>query len=207
MLIQKLGSYEQRFFDPVLRPPANYTPPGQPSFVDIFKGKDDENYVQKTYLITKYSVFSTAIASLFDICVGTQPKDLVGCVKRIGYWGVPFIGGGLTYTTIVCASASLRKKDDQWNHFFGGAAVGGLIGALRKSHMTGFGMAFAIGMAGVFYKESVIQGWELLGNPRHQKRGFAMSHKCDYTVLRDIPGNWYTDPTPQPYPPVPPACK
>jgi len=53
-------------------------------------------------------------------------------MRRIGYWGVPLIGGGIAYTSIVCTAASMRKKTDQWNHAFGGAAAGLVFGGASK---------------------------------------------------------------------------
>ncbi len=55
-------------------PAPNYTPPGQPSFVDVFKGKDDESLIYKSLLLTKFSAFTTGIAVLVDATVGTRPQ-------------------------------------------------------------------------------------------------------------------------------------
>lgn len=53
-------------------------------------------------------------------------------MRRVIYWGAPLIGGGLAYTSIVCTAASLRKKNDQWNHAFGGMAAGAVFGAASE---------------------------------------------------------------------------
>jgi len=74
-----LGYKQPKYFD---TPPPNYTPPGAGSFVDIFKGKDDEDLVYKTYLLSKYTILTAGFASVIDICLGTQPKVQMVCLFR-----------------------------------------------------------------------------------------------------------------------------
>jgi hypothetical protein len=64
--------YEEKVF--IETDPPNYTPPGKPSFVDIFKGHDGDDYLFKTYLLSKYAFYVTSAVTLFDVTVGTAPK-------------------------------------------------------------------------------------------------------------------------------------
>ena len=41
---------------------------------------------------------------------------------------------GATYTSVTVISASMRKKDDTINHFFGGLAAGAVFGARCKAN-------------------------------------------------------------------------
>ena len=54
-------------------PPPNYTDPARPSLVDVFKGKDDENFIFKTLVLSKFTALATAGCTLMDVCVGTRP--------------------------------------------------------------------------------------------------------------------------------------
>jgi len=189
--------------------PPNYTPPDSPSFVDVFKGHDGDNYLFKTWLLAKHAGLFTAMATLADITVGTQPKDITGGIRRLGYWGIPLVGGAVTYTSVVCVASSLRKKNDQWNHTIAGLAAGGIFGACRRSIMFGFCTGIVTAVMGTLYKESILLDIELWPELKNPGLGHAFSHKCDFTIGQNYPaGNWYTDPTPMPPgAPVPPACK
>lgn len=66
-----LGYESPKFID---YPPPNYTPPGSPSFVDVFKGDDGDNFLFKAYLMSKHALVVTAFMSFGDIVIGTQPK-------------------------------------------------------------------------------------------------------------------------------------
>lgn len=51
---------------------------------------------------------------------------------RVKFYCVPAIGAGLAYTTAVHISGNVRGKTDQWNHWYGGAAAGAVVGKCGK---------------------------------------------------------------------------
>jgi len=63
-----------------------------------------------------------------------QNPGIATAVARITWWGIPFIGGGIVYTSTVNMLANIRGKTDPINHFWGGAAVGALLGKHCKSY-------------------------------------------------------------------------
>jgi len=203
MIDKKALGYKEQVFVP--RPVPNYTPPGKPSIVDIFKGDDGDGLIFKTYVMTKYTTLATFLGVSFDATVGTRPKDLAGLLRRVGYWSVPIIGGGIAYTSMVSVAASIRKKDDQWNHVIGGIGAGTVCGGARRSIMFGVFMSAVLAFVGASYKESIMFEFEIFKETRNIKRGFANSHLWDLSLRHKTEperGNWYKDKTPMP-PPAP----
>jgi len=176
------------------KPPANYTTPDKPRFIDIFKGRDDEDFIRKTRIMCKFTGWYTFSASLVDIILFTDPSTLVGGLSRVMYWGVPIIGGGLAYTATMTTMASLRKKDDQWNHFFAGGAYGSVCGAARKSIPFGIMMGLGLGLVGALMKDSVIYKYQVWPEfDIHTRQiGHAWTHKTDYStwLTPDTKGWW-----------------
>lgn len=62
---RKIGHDDERFVE---------------SFQNAFKGKDDENFVAKTKLITKYTVLASATMSMFDITLWSSQYGIVSIV-------------------------------------------------------------------------------------------------------------------------------
>jgi len=176
--------------DFITLPPPNTTDPNHPSFVDVFKGKDDENFIFKSLVLSKFTGATAAFAILADACVGTRPTDTIGLLKRVNYWGTPLIGGGIAYTSTVCLMASLRNKHDQFNHLMGGWAAGAVFGAARKSIFFGLVTGTLVGIFGMAYKDSIIFNYQIHTDPGPRFQGLSISHRHDYSLQRKIPSNW-----------------
>jgi hypothetical protein len=182
--------------------PPNWTP--SPRWIDVFKGRDDEKVLFKTLLMSKYTGAGAAFFSIADIMLLAQSQTITAALQRILTWSVPMVGGGIAYTTTVCIASSLRgKKEDTWNHFFGGAMSGAVIGAARKSVIAGSLAGLFFGLYGAVHKDCVLQGVELWPDlsTKHTMWGWSLSHKQDMTVTAKRPGYWVRskdDPPPPP---------
>jgi len=179
-------------FDPLkgLVKPANFTDPKWPRFVDLFKGKHDENVAYRTLLLSKYAFYCTTAGTLYDVCVGTQPRDVTAMLQRVVYWGVPFFGGSLAYMVTLVTIGSIRKKNDQFTQIPAGYAAGAVLGAARKNLQVGFWTGTFLAGLGFFYKDSVLNGYEMFPDPRQAKLGLATHHKTRMTTRKHFEGDW-----------------
>lgn len=141
-------------------------------------------------------------------------------MKRVAFWSVPIVGGGLVYSFTVYTAANLRKKDGQLNHILGGFATGSVVGARGKilSHKTktstllffianvsffvliivknfhvGLMSGLAIAAFGITFKLATLDGNDVFPYPLPRKAGNVWSHRTDWTLKKDYPGYWVKD--------------
>ena len=69
----------------------------------------------------------------------------------------PAIFTGVTFGLTTCTLTQVRKKDDEWNYFFGGVAAGTVMGALSE-----FFLLFTHGIL------------------------VAIKHVCDFTIKHKV---------------------
>jgi len=158
----------------------------------IFTGKDDENYLYKSYVMTRYMAVGAAGFSMLDICVIQRRNPGIGnALYRIKWWAAPLVGGGLVYTSAVQVACSLRGgKTDQWNHFLGGAAAVAVVGKCARCFITGSLTALFLGFVGFIVKDCDMYNMWPIEGILPKRVGGAFHHKYDFTMVKDRQAYW-----------------
>jgi len=156
----------------------------------LYDGKDDENYLYKTLVLTKYTGITSATFAAMDIALFPRPNPGLGnALSRIKFYAGPIVGGGLAYTSAVLLATNLRGKNDQYNHMYGGAAWGIVIGKCARCFITGSLMGLLLGFTGFILKDCAMHDmWpDIISRKRF---GGAFHHKYDMTMVPDRQGYW-----------------
>jgi len=165
--------------------------PKGPLLVEAWDGKDDENFIRKTMIVSRHTALFGGFFALADIVLMPHKGGIPTALTRIKWWSIPFIGGGLTYTATVNMVGGLRGKSDQYNHAAAGLAVGCLLGKHSKSVITGVVMGTILAVVGSVIKDSRIHGYEVMPFVNSGKqRGNAFSYKYDFTPRPNRTGYW-----------------
>jgi len=158
----------------------------------LWEMKDDDGWWEKTTCAIRWTALTTAFFAIFDINMmpGRKP-GIANVINRVKFWGVPFIGGGIAYTSIVHTVSNLRgSKDDMYNHFWAGASVGAVVGAAARKPLMGCVTGFFLAIFALMAKDSALRGEfpESLGAQR--SFGSTWSHRMDMSLVEDRPGYW-----------------
>jgi hypothetical protein len=162
-----------------------------PNFYTFFQGHDGENFLYKNMIMLKYSSLATFFSTVADVTL-FERVGVVPAMQRTIFYAYPLIGGGLAYTFALSAIAGIRKEDGRLNHYLAGHAAGAVIGAAKKSFLTGLIWGAAIGFYGTLYKTSILEGWDMYPDMTkiNKEVGYPMSYKHDMTILSEFPQRW-----------------
>uniref|UniRef100_A0A023F5Z7 NADH dehydrogenase [ubiquinone] 1 alpha subcomplex subunit 11 n=1 Tax=Triatoma infestans TaxID=30076 RepID=A0A023F5Z7_TRIIF len=160
-------------------------------YYDTPEGEDCD---KKLWYVTKNSALYGVLASSIDVLMFSHPKGYLPTLGRFAYITFPFMGMGAAFVVTTCMATNFRKKDDMWNYFLGGTAVGAVMGAWQRSLRIGFYGGFALGVLFLIQKDCMerglasfsIHGWE------PQKFGNIWSVKRDFSILADPGRTWKT---------------
>jgi len=159
----------------------------------IWEMKDDDGWVEKTSCAIRWSVFTTAVISIFDINMfpGRKP-GIANVITRLKVWGVPIIGSAVAYTSIVHTVSNLRgRKNDMYNHMWAGASMGAVIGTATKRPVAGCVVGFLFGSFAMMAKDSALLGdFPATLAPPWKRFGSTWSHLTDMSRIEDRPGYW-----------------
>jgi len=159
----------------------------------IWERRDDEDYFEKTATAIRWAALTTGIFAIFDInLMPRRNPGIANVIQRVKFWGVPFIGSAVAYTSIVHTLSCLRgRKDDMYNHFWAGATVGAVIGKCAKSPMAGCMVGFWLSIFALMAKDAALRGDfpKTLAAPWKQF-GSTWSHRTDMSLVEDRPGYW-----------------
>jgi len=190
------------FKDPPLEG-NKYAVPPQYTGIDFYKalsGKDDENVLERARIMTKWTLFCASIQTLLNTYM-LERTERVYVTRMALHYGVPWIGGGLVYIGTVSAVASLRKKDDTFNHLCGGFAAASFVATkcqtIQSKCLTGFTLGLTLAFIGMWYKSFHMQGWIVFPEPRNNpvpQRYTWWGHLYDGHRLKDKPYNWVAAP-------------
>jgi len=165
------------------------------SLDDAFEGKDNENFLEKTAIISKHSAVFATMITIIDVNMFNTKGGIPNVLKRIKYHFVPWIGCSVAYTATASIACSLRGgKTDTTNHVIAGFAAGTAFGKYTRSFITGMTSGCLFAFLGWLYKDSRIEGYEVVPAiwKKHPRHGMPFTHKNDYTspIFRDRPGYW-----------------
>uniref|UniRef100_G3CJT7 NADH dehydrogenase [ubiquinone] 1 alpha subcomplex subunit 11 n=1 Tax=Dipetalogaster maximus TaxID=72496 RepID=G3CJT7_DIPMA len=160
-------------------------------YYDTPEGQDCD---KKLWYVTKNSAMYGMFASAIDILMYSHPKGYLPTLGRFAYITFPFMGMGAAFVVTTCMATNMRKKDDVWNYFLGGTAVGAVMGAWKRSLRIGTYGSLALGLFFLITKDCIengrttfsMEGWE------PQKHGNIWSVKRDFTILADPGRTWKT---------------
>jgi len=118
---------------------------------ELVSGPEEEVTFEPKDVISRTVEVSltTGAAGLFLSTVqntlSRQQVGVFGVFSRYGGTTVWATGAGASYAFISTASGNLREKEDFWNHFYGGAATGALLGLRRRTFPSVIGTALFAG--------------------------------------------------------------
>merc|ERR1711970_653325 len=144
---------------------------------------DGEQCFHKMLICGKNAGLLGVVISTTDLLMISKPQGYVPAIGCYNRGVVPLAAAGITFATVSCMSTNLRHKDDYYNYLFGGAAAGGILGVARKSFKVGVPAAFLLGIASVFYKDSLIHKYSWFPTPIAREMGGFQHISHDYTLL------------------------
>ncbi|XP_075216167.1 NADH dehydrogenase (ubiquinone) B14.7 subunit [Lycorma delicatula] len=100
---------------------------------------DGEDCGKKLAYIGKKAGLIGIACSTASVFLVDTPSSYFQALTRYARITTPFLATGLAGTAAICLLVGIRKKDDEWNHFYG-AFIGGMTGGLAKGHF-GHGLA------------------------------------------------------------------
>ncbi|XP_041358423.1 NADH dehydrogenase [ubiquinone] 1 alpha subcomplex subunit 11-like [Gigantopelta aegis] len=167
----------------------NYPRP-KTKYYSIYDKPDNDDCMKKVCYGTVYGGLFGTFVSVFDTLGYSRPGTMVGAAQRCGFHTSLFALAGAAYTSVTVLSASMRKKDDTINHFFGGLAAGGVFGARANSQKVGWGLGIAFGLTGITIKLFRMSGMKFypVENYRYE-RSFFDYRKSYFTDRPDPEGN------------------
>lgn len=157
-------------------------------YYDTPKGDD---IFKKLWVTTKIAGSAGLMWSTADVMLYSYPKGYLQTIGRYAYITGPLVGIAAAFTITSNISASLRKKDDNWNYVLGGIAAGNMVGAWRKSIMVGFLASVGFTVAGLVKKNSLDEGWAFMPPINRQVSG-VNSKWYDFSLTEERPKNWTT---------------
>lgn len=97
-----------------------------------YNAPDGQNLVEKLLSNLKVTLRLGITMGVMD---GVFMKALKGrhIIKRIAYWTLPCVSGGILYTTSAFAITHLRGKDDQYNYVYASLTLVPMIYGRTKS--------------------------------------------------------------------------
>merc|ERR1712198_114864 len=143
---------------------------------------DGEQCFEKMLICAKNAGLFGVVVSTYDLLMITKPQGYVPAIGCYIRGTVPFATAGITFAAVACMSTKLRKKDDHLNYFLAGASAGGIFGVARKSFRVGVPTGFLLGIASIYFKDSIDNKWSFFPSFTHQYGSFD-NIKNDYTRL------------------------
>lgn len=127
--------------------------------------------------------------ALYDIFLYSKPKGYLPIVGRAAFVSAPIFASSATFILVSNGVGSIRKKDDLFNWFMGGFAVGPIFGAIKRSGMFGFNLGMALGLIGLLTKYAVQRDYTIFRDTQFYHTGFIAT---DWTFTKERKGNWTT---------------
>lgn len=166
--------------------------PNRYHYYDTPEGQDCD---KKLWNVLENCALYGLMGSTVDVIMYSHPKGYLPTLGRYAYITLPFMGMGASFVITTCMATNLRKKDDVWNYFLGGATVGAIFGAWRKSIKFGgygslaFGALFAIRK---YCLENGIYNFTEPEYPKYTNDPRVWSLKRDYSIINDPGRTWKT---------------
>jgi len=163
---------------------------------EAFDGKDNENFLEKSRILCKYTFGFANMFAIIDIVMFYHKGGVAVTLQRLKWHYIPWVGGALAYASAVNVCSSLRGgKTDQYNHLVGGLATGAVIGKHSRSGMVGFVSGAIFAVLGSFYKDCRMRGFSVVRNFDKDgpgKHGTPFHYKSDFTtnLIKDKPAYW-----------------
>ncbi|XP_076062114.1 NADH dehydrogenase (ubiquinone) B14.7 subunit [Oratosquilla oratoria] len=145
---------------------------------------DGTECFHKIWEVAKRSTMLGLVVSTYDVMLYSRTQGYAATLACYARHTVPFFGAGATFAAVTCLSCSLRGKDDKLNYFYGGLSAGGIFGAARKSFSLGIPLGLALGVAAMFYKDSLENKWNLIYYRTPRKYGTFNNLENDYTLTK-----------------------
>lgn len=147
---------------------------------------DGTHCTYKTAVVArKTTIIGFFIGSLEVINI-SKPSTIGGALARYPKYMVPGVMTGVAFGITTCTLGMVRQKDDNWNYFFGGAAMGSVFGIARRSFAVGTPCTVLFALAAVCYKEYINS--EMATYKRHRNwNGTWDSLAYDFTLTPELP--------------------
>ncbi|CAL8079923.1 unnamed protein product [Orchesella dallaii] len=163
-------------------------------FEDAYQGNDNENFVERTKIMSKYSFMYATCLAITDVCLVNNRGGLTTALQRMKFHYLPWLGGTVAYTATVGTVCGLRGgKTDQWNHAAGGLAVGAVIGKVSRNFLVGLASGSILAAVAWHYKDASLNGYEVV--PKYWEKpgqsGNPFTHKLDLTTNWNAPRRGY----------------
>ncbi|KAL1140199.1 hypothetical protein AAG570_000131 [Ranatra chinensis] len=165
-----------------------------PNAYKYYDTPEGEDCFKKLWYVTKYAGVYSVLGASIDVLLYSHPKGYAATLGRYVYLISPALGVAAAFATTVCTATNVRHKDDKWNYLLGGLASGAVVGAWRKNIKVGVFASLALGLAAVLKKDSVENGWVVLGErSRNATVGNFWFVKRDYSIMPDPGRTWKTE--------------
>lgn len=164
-------------------------PPRRWNYYASPEGKDLTTKLMATNMI---AFGLAANGCLLDYAVFTKPKTVAHTLGRVCIVSAPVFATATFFTTATFLSTNLRGKDDYINYFVGGLSCGTIWGSVFKCGWKGTWIGMLFGAVAVGKKLCVDNKIEIFPMPKRREIGTI--YRNDYTLTRDYPRNWTSDP-------------
>ncbi|CAG9834860.1 unnamed protein product [Diabrotica balteata] len=155
-----------------------------------FDTPDGHDVLEKFWCVMKPASLTAFGIGTIDVVAWSHPKGYLPTLGRYAYMGFPIVGASAAFVLVTNASASLRKKDDNWNWFIGGFSAGSVLGAWKRHAMIGFNCGMFFGILAVCRKIMADNNWEV--TPSVTPVATQNAWNYDFTLTKERPGNWTT---------------
>ncbi|KAK9882773.1 hypothetical protein WA026_019020 [Henosepilachna vigintioctopunctata] len=162
---------------------------------DYFSKPDGEEVLQKFWCAIKPATTAALTLSTIDVLLKSKPQGYGNIIARYAFISFPVIGCTTAFVLTSNAAAALRNKQDRLNWVLGGFAAGGVIGVWRRKPHIGLLSGIALGLLAYGKKYAVDVGYVMF--PPSRSHYSLRSGGYDYTICKNIPGNYTTGPSKQ----------
>ncbi|XP_076441460.1 NADH dehydrogenase [ubiquinone] 1 alpha subcomplex subunit 11-like [Babylonia areolata] len=167
-----------------------FPPPKFPFSYSIFEAKDGDDCLKKTLTLSAYTgATGTTFALIAGLTSTTADNPALGSniLIRLTKYGLPMFAAGGMYAATTCVVANIRGKNDPFNHFFGGLAMGSVFGTAFKSQKLGWGIGFATGFLAMIWKAGKIEGFTNFDYSQYRREKTLGGHTRSYLTTRPNP--------------------
>ncbi|KAL3288621.1 hypothetical protein HHI36_003057 [Cryptolaemus montrouzieri] len=165
--------------------------PNEEQKYNYFSKPDGEDVLEKFWCVIKPATVTALALSTIDVMLMSKPQGYGNILARYAFVSFPVIGCTTAFVLTSNAAAAIRKKQDRLNWVLGGAAAGSIIGIWRRRQPLGWFCAGTFGLIGYLRKYAADNNFPIM--PETRPHYSLRSGAYDFTITKNIPGNYTTD--------------